>query len=157
MPAPRFGAYLAPKTAGQGKTPITPNDKCEDIMERKTNKTERINLRVTPKLKEELEVSAMKEDLTLNEFCIQILKNKETTRALLAKTKAYKDTAKIFSKMGININQLARHCNYTKEAATPKQLIQVLDEAKLMQQEIIQQYLEKEGEINSSSNCKKQN
>lgn len=157
MPAPRFGAYLAPKTAGQGQTPITPCEKSEDIMERKTNKTERINLRVSPKLKEALEVSAMKEGLTLNEFCIQVLKNKETTRVLLAKSKAYKESAKMFSKMGININQLARHCNSTKEAATPKQLIQILDEAKLMQKEIIQLYLEKEGEKNSSSNCEDQN
>ena len=92
-----------------------------------------------------LEEAAIDEGVTLNEFCLRILQNKETANALVAKAKAYKESANLFSKMGVNINQLARYCNSTGEAATPEQLLQILDEAKQMQKEILTKLLAKEG------------
>ena len=115
-------------------------------MQKKTNKTKRLNLRVTPELKEQLESGAIANGITLNEFCLRILQNKETANALVAKAKAYKESANLFSKMGVNINQLARYCNSTGEAATPEQLLQILDEAKQMQKEILSHLLAKEGD-----------
>ena len=115
-------------------------------MKKKTDKTERLNLRVTPEVKTYLENGALKEGITLNEFCLRILANKECCKALNAKAKAYKESAKLFAKIGININQLARHCNATGEAAKPKQLLQILDEAKTMQKEILSRLLQKEGD-----------
>ena len=50
------------------------------------------------------------------------------------------------AKMGININQLARHCNASGEAATPEQLLLILDEAKSMQKEILSKFIEEEGD-----------
>ena len=114
-------------------------------MKKKTNRTARLNLRVSPELKEQLENGAIANGITLNEFCLRILENKETANALVAKAKAYKESANLFSKMGININQLARQCNTTDEAATPQQLLQILDEAKAMQKEILSYLLAKEG------------
>ena len=114
-------------------------------MKKKTNRTARLNLRVSPELKVQLEEKAIAEGVTLNEFCLRILQNKETANALVAKAKAYKESANLFAKMGININQLARHSNSTGEAATPKQLLQILDEAKQMQKEILSHLLAKEG------------
>ena len=115
-------------------------------MKKKTNRTARLNLRVSPELKVQLEEKAIAEGVTLNEFCLRILQNKDTVNALTAKTKAYKESANLFSKMGININQLARHRNSTGEAATPQQLLQILDEAKAMQKEILSNLLAKEGD-----------
>ena len=114
-------------------------------MQKKTNKTKRLNLRVTPELKERLEDGAIADGITLNEFCLRILQNKETVNALTAKSKALKESAKLFAKIGVNINQLARHCNTTGEAATPEQLLQILDEARQMQKEILTKLLAKEG------------
>ena len=114
-------------------------------MKKKTNRTARLNLRVTPELKERLEDGAIANGITLNEFCLRILENKETANALVVKEKAYKESANLFAKIGININQLARHCNTTGEAATPEQLLQILDEARQMQKEILTKLLAKEG------------
>ncbi len=114
-------------------------------MLKKTNKTKRLNLRVTPELKEQLEDGAIADGITLNEFCLRILQNKETVNALTVKAKAYKESANLFARMGVNINQLARHCNSTGEAATPEQLLRILDEAKQMQKEILTKLIEKEG------------
>lgn len=114
-------------------------------MKKKTNRTARLNLRVSPELKVQLEEKAIAEGVTLNEFCLRILENKETANALVAKAKAYKESANLFSKIGININQLARHCNSTGEAATPEQLLQILGEAKQMKKEILSHLLAKEG------------
>ena len=114
-------------------------------MKKKTNRTARLNLRVTPELQERLEDGAIANGITLNEFCLRILENKETANALVVKEKAYTESANLFAKMGININQLARHCNTTGEAATPEQLLQILDEARQMQKEILTKLLAKEG------------
>ncbi len=114
-------------------------------MQKKTNKTKRLNLRVTPELKEQLESGAIADGITLNEFCLRILQNRDTVNALAAKSKAEKESAKLFAKIGINVNQLARHCNSTGEAATPEQLLQILDEARQMQKEILTKLLAKEG------------
>lgn len=114
-------------------------------MYKKTNKIKRLNLRVTPELKEQLENGAIANGITLNEFCLRILSNKECTKVLNAKAKAYKESANLFAKMGVNVNQLARHCNSTGETATPEQLLKILDEAKAMQKEILAKFIEKEG------------
>lgn len=114
-------------------------------MKKKTNRTARLNLRITPELKMRLEEAAIDEGVTLNEFCLRILSNEECTKALNAKAKAYKESANLFGRMGVNINQLARYCNTTGEAATPEQLLQILNEAKTMQKEILSHLLAKEG------------
>lgn len=106
---------------------------------------ESIYLRVNPKLKDFLVEAARVNRKTLNTFCVDILSDKRKIKTLVAIEKSNHEIAKLFVAIGININQLARHCNTTGEAATPEQLLQILDEAKEMQKEILNHLLGKEG------------
>lgn len=106
---------------------------------------ESIYLRVDPKLKDFLVASARVNCKTLNTFCVDILSDRRKIKTLIAIEKSNHEIAKLFVAIGNNINQLARHCNSTGEAATPEQLLQILDEAKAMQKEILAKLLEKEG------------
>ena len=106
---------------------------------------ESIYLRVDPKLKDLLVASASVNRKTLNTFCVDILSDRRKIKTLIAIEKSNHEIANLFSKMGVNINQLARYCNTTGEAATPEQLLQILDEARQMQKEILTKLLAKEG------------
>lgn len=106
---------------------------------------ESLYLRINPKLKNFLIESAEANYKTLNSFCIDILSNKKTIKTLIAIEKSNREVVKLFASMGNNINQLARHCNSTGKAATPEQLLQILDEAKQMQKEILTKLIAKEG------------
>ena len=106
---------------------------------------ESIYLRVDPKLKDFLVASASVNRKTLNTFCVDILSDRRKIKTLIAIEKSNHEIANLFSKIGVNINQLARHCNSTGAAATPEQLLQILDEAKQMQKEILLKCIEKEG------------
>ena len=106
---------------------------------------ESIYLRVDPKLKVFLVASASVNRKTLNTFCVDILSDRRKIKTLIAIEKSNHEIANLFSKMGVNINQLARYCNTTGEAATPEQLLQILDEARQMQKEILTKLLAKEG------------
>ncbi|MBQ9763698.1 MAG: plasmid mobilization relaxosome protein MobC [Phascolarctobacterium sp.] len=106
---------------------------------------ESIYLRVDPKLKDFLVASASVNRKTLNTFCVDILSDRRKIKTLIAIEKSNHEIANLFSKMGVNINQLARHCNSTGEAATPEQLLQILEEAKAMQKEILTAFAKKEG------------
>lgn len=103
---------------------------------------ESIYLRVEPKLKDFLVASASVNRKTLNTFCVDILSDRRKIKTLIAIEKSNHEIANLFAKMGININQLARHCNASGEAATPEQLLLILDEAKSMQKEILSKFIE---------------
>lgn len=107
---------------------------------------ESIYLRVDPKLKDFLVASARANRKTLNTFCVDVLANRKKIKSLIAVEKSNREVAKLFIAIGTNINQLAHYCNSTGEAATPQQLLQILDEAKAMQKEILSNLLAKEGD-----------
>ena len=102
-----------------------------------TTKTAELHLRINPQLKEFLAKEARESDKTLNDFCNDILRNRKNIKTIVAAEKSNDEVKRLFAAMGNNINQLARHCNSTGEAATPKQLLQILQEAKEMQREIL--------------------
>ena len=106
---------------------------------------ESLYLRIEPKLKSFLTESAKANYKTLNSFCVDVLGNRKKIKTLIAIEKSNREVAKLFAAIGNNINQLARHYNSTGEAATPEQLLRILDEAKEMQKEILEKFLEKEG------------
>lgn len=96
-----------------------------------------LHLRVNPKLKDFLVQQAQKNCKTLNGFCTDVLSNSNLIKAIILKANSEKASVKLFASMSHNINQLARMCNITKNAATEEQLQAVLEEALLMKQEII--------------------
>lgn len=102
-----------------------------------TTKTAELHLRINPQLKEFLVKEAKASDKTLNDFCNDILRNRKNIKVIVAAEKSNEEVKRLFAAMGNNINQLARHCNSTGEAATPKQLLQILQKAKEMQREIL--------------------
>ena len=103
-----------------------------------TTKTAELHLRINPQLKEFLVKEAKASDKTLNDFCNDILRNRKNIKAIIAVEKSNYEVKRLFVALGNNVNQLAKHCNSTGEAATPQQLLQILQEAKKMQKEILQ-------------------
>lgn len=106
---------------------------------------ESLYLRIEPKLKSFLAESARANCKTLNSFCVDVLGNRKKIKTLIAIEKSNREVVKLFVAIGNNINQLARRCNSTGEAATPEQLLQILNEAKKMQNEILTKLISKEG------------
>ena len=95
-----------------------------------------LHLRVDPKLKDFLIQQSQKNSKTLNSFCTDVLGNSNLIKATVLKANSEKASVKLFASMSHNINQLARMCNVTKNAATEEQLQAILEEALLMKQEI---------------------
>lgn len=106
---------------------------------------ESIYLRMDPKLKNFLVETARANCKTVNSLCVDILGNRKRTKTLMEIEKSNREIVRLFAAMGNNLNQLARHCNTTGEAAKPKQLLQILEEAKAMQKEILTAFTKKEG------------
>ena len=109
------------------------------MKQKKTN----LHLRVDLKLKEFLVTQAEKNNKTINSFCIDILKNSNLIKATILKAHSEKASLRLLASMSHNINQLARFCNTTKNAATEEQLETILKEAISMKQDIIDEIRKK--------------
>lgn len=106
-------------------------------MPKKTNKTERTQLRLPPRLKSRLMAEATRESRTLNDHCIMILSNEKTAECLSQEVKARKEIIRLYAEMGNNINQMAKFCNATRTSATPQQLKYVLQSADHLAEQIM--------------------
>lgn len=115
-------------------------------MKRKSDKTARLNLRVSPKLKEFLETIAEFDGRTLNDTCIVILSNRKKVENLISISRSQKAVVKLFSSMSNNINQLAKHCNKTSSSVTHEDLFNILKEAREMQLELLGHIGKSEGD-----------
>lgn len=94
---------------------------------RKLGKTARIELRVTPQIKNYVVLKATENNKTLNDYINNILQNFEYADKLSAIETAQKQKIKLLSNIANNLNQLARHCNTEKEAPQKDILLQIFD------------------------------
>lgn len=97
---------------------------------RKLGKTARIELRVTPQIKNYVVLKATENNKTLNDYINNILQNFEYADKLSAIETAQKQKIKLLSNIANNLNQLARHCNTEKEAPQKDILMQIFNEIK---------------------------
>ena len=97
---------------------------------RKLGKTARIELRVTPQIKNYVVLKATENNKTLNDYINNILQNFEYADKLSAIETAQKQKIKLLSNIANNLNQLARHCNTEKEAPQKEILLSIFDEIK---------------------------
>lgn len=94
---------------------------------RKLGKTARIELRVTPQIKNYVVLKATENNKTLNDYINNILQNFEYADKLSAIETAQKQKIKLLSNIANNLNQLARYCNTEKEAPQKEILLQIFD------------------------------
>lgn len=94
---------------------------------RKLGKTARIELRVTPQIKNYVVLKATENNKTLNDYINNILQNFEYADKLSAIETAQKQKIKLLSNIANNLNQLARLCNTEKEAPQKEILLQIFD------------------------------
>lgn len=97
---------------------------------RKLGKTARIELRVTPQIKNYVVLKATENNKTLNDYINNILQNFEYADQLSAIETAQKQKIRLLSNIANNLNQLARHCNTEKEAPQKEILLSIFDEIK---------------------------
>lgn len=97
---------------------------------RKLGKTARIELRVTPQIKNYVVLKATENNKTLNDYINNILQNFEYADQLSAIETAQKQKIKLLSNIANNLNQLARYCNTEKEAPQKYILMQIFNEIK---------------------------
>lgn len=97
---------------------------------RKLGKTARIELRVTPQIKNYVVLKATENNKTLNDYINNILQNFEYADKLSAIETAQKQKIKLLSNIANNLNQLARYCNTEKEAPQKDILMQIFNEIK---------------------------
>ncbi len=97
---------------------------------RKLGKTARIELRVTPQIKNYVVLKATENNKTLNDYINNILQNFEYAAKLSAIETAQKQKIKLLSNIANNLNQLARYCNTEKEAPQKDILMQIFNEIK---------------------------
>ena len=100
------------------------------VPKQKTGKNCDLHLRVDTQLKLFVTSKAREAHKTINDYCIDILRNFEYADKLAAIESAQKQKIKLLSNVANNINQLARHCNSTKEAPQKDILLSIFDEIK---------------------------
>ena len=71
----------------------------------------RLEIRVTPELKNKMVASAKKHHMTVSQYCGQILGDNRRVDVLDKLLIANKNIMKYQAKIGNNINQIARRCN----------------------------------------------
>lgn len=96
----------------------------------KTKKKCDLHLRVNEQTKILIVNKANEADKTINNYCIDILKNYEYADKLTAIEIAQKQKIKLLSNIANNINQLARQCNTAKEAPQKDILMQIFEALK---------------------------
>lgn len=96
----------------------------------KTGKNVDLHLRVDAQLKIFVTNKAAESHKTINDYCIDILRNYEYANRLIQIENTQKQKIKLLSNIANNINQLSRHCNTTKEAPQKDILMQIFNEIK---------------------------
>ena len=96
----------------------------------KKGKNEGLNLRVVAQLKIFVTNKAAERHKTINDYCIDILRNYEYANRLIQIENTQKEKIKLLSNIANNINQLSRHCNTAKEAPQKDILMQIFDALK---------------------------
>lgn len=96
----------------------------------KTGKNADLHLRVDAQLKLIVSTKARENHKTINDYCIDILKNYEYADRLSAIESAQKQKIKLLSNIANNLNQLSRHCNTVNEAPQKEILLSIFDEIK---------------------------
>ncbi len=96
----------------------------------KTGKNCDLHLRVDRQLKIYIADKAKEAHKTINDYCIDILKNYEYANRLVQIENTQKQKIKLLSNIANNINQLARHCNTVSEAPQKDILLSIFGELK---------------------------
>ncbi len=96
----------------------------------KTGKNADLHLRVDSQLKIYIADKAKEAHKTINDYCIDILRNYEYADRLLTIESAQKQKIKLLSNIANNLNQLAKYCNSVHEAPQKEILLSIFDEIK---------------------------
>ena len=100
------------------------------VPRQKTGKNADLHLRVDAQLKLYVSNKAREAHKSINDYCIDILRNYEYADRLLTIESTQKQKIKLLTNIANNINQLARHCNTLKEAPQKDILMQIFDAIK---------------------------
>lgn len=100
------------------------------VPRQKTGKNADLHLRVDSQLKIFIAEKSKEAHKTINDYCIDILRNYEYANRLIQIENIQKQKIKLLSNIANNINQLARHCNTLKEAPQKDILMQIFDAIK---------------------------
>lgn len=100
------------------------------VPKQKTYKNCDLHLRVDAQLKIFITDKAKETHKTINDYCIDILRNFDYADRLTTIEAAQKHKIKLLSNIANNLNQLARHCNSTNEAPQKDILMQIFDALK---------------------------
>lgn len=82
----------------------------------------RLEIRLSPKLRDKIVSAADDEHMTISEYCTRILSNDATISKLTEIYNSNLKIMKLYSAIGNNINQLARHCNELGVGASRSQI-----------------------------------
>lgn len=82
----------------------------------KTDKNCDLHLRVDSQLKNYIATKAAENNKTINDYCIDILKNYKYATQLMQIEAIQKKKVRLLSNLANNLNQLAKLCNSEKEA-----------------------------------------
>lgn len=96
----------------------------------KTGKNVDLHLRVDVQLKIFITNKAAESHKTINDYCIDILRNYEYANRLVQIENTQKQKIKLLSNIANNLNQLAKHCNSVHEAPQKEILLSIFDEVK---------------------------
>lgn len=96
----------------------------------KTGKNVDLHLRVDAQLKIFITNKAAESHKTINDYCIDILRNYEYANRLVQIENTQKQKIKLLSNIANNLNQLAKHCNSVHEAPQKEILLSMFDEVK---------------------------
>ena len=106
----------------------------------------RLEVRLSPKLRQKIIDAAAQENMSISEYCTMILSNSETSTTLLKIHQSNKRIEELYYKVGNNVNQLARLCNSMKTSASPKQIYHIItalkNEAQLLKEETVNAHTE---------------
>lgn len=125
-------AALVPKWYKRGELASQHISKRGDILvpRQKTGKNADLHLRVDAQLKLYVSNKAREAHKSINDYCIDILRNYEYADRLLTIESAQKQKIKLLSNIANNLNQLAKHCNSVHEAPQKEILLSIFDEIK---------------------------
>ena len=125
-------AALVPKWYQRGELASQHISKRGDILvtRQKNGKNADLHLRVDAQLKLYVSNKAREAHKSINDYCIDILRNYEYADRLLTIESAQKQKIKLLSNIANNLNQLAKHCNSVHEAPQKEILLSIFDEIK---------------------------
>ena len=125
-------AALVPKWYQRGELASQHISKRGDILvpRQKTGKNADLHLRVDAHLKLYVSNKAREAHKSINDYCIDILRNYEYANRLIQIENTQKQKIKLLSNIANNINQLARHCNTEKETPQKEILMQIFEALK---------------------------